>query len=61
MTVYRKKVNSDTWHWCTNCSNWPTGKHDVDYIQESFEGRPTSGELDNQCLSKERDGECIKA
>lgn len=22
--TYRKKKGSDTWHWCRNCSNWPT-------------------------------------
>jgi len=22
--VYRRHKESDTWHWCTNCTNWPT-------------------------------------
>jgi len=56
MTVYRRKNNSDTWHWCTNCSNWPTS----DYIEKEFPGRPTSGELDNECLAKENSGNCNK-
>ena len=51
---YRRKKDSDTWHWCTNCSNWPT------YNYETWigEGRPPSGELDNECKSKEREGKC---
>jgi hypothetical protein len=56
MTTYRKKKDSDTWHWCTNCSNWPTS----DYDEITVEGRPSSGELDNECLAKERKGECKK-
>ena len=46
---YRKKKWSDTWHWCKNCSNWPTSDYDVRYT------KPTSGELCNQCKSKEKD------
>lgn len=56
MTKYRKKKDSDTWHWCTNCSNWPT----TDFIEREFDGRPTSGELDNECLAKEKANDCVK-
>ena len=54
MAEYRKKKGSDTWHWCRNCSNWPTKDYDVSYT------KPTSGELDNECKSKERSGNCRK-
>lgn len=54
MTEYRRKKGSDTWHWCTNCSNWPTSDYDVRY------DKPTDGEQDNECKSKEREGTCIK-
>ena len=54
MPIYRKKKGSDTWHWCKNCSNYPTS----DYEERFFSGRPTSGELDNECLAKEKKGEC---
>jgi hypothetical protein len=53
-TVYRKKKGTDTWHWCTNCDDWPTSNYD-EIVSDK---RPTSGELDNQCLSKERRGDC---
>jgi len=56
MTTYRRRKGYDTWHWCTNCTNWPTS----DYDEETHPGTegPKTGELCNQCRSKEKDGEC---
>ena len=54
MATYRKKKGSDTWHWCRNCSNWPTW----DYDERSTE--PTSGEKCNECRSKDKAGTCTK-
>ena len=51
---YRKKKGSDTWHWCTNCSKWPISGYDV-WIGE---GRPPSGELDDECRAKEKSNDC---
>ncbi|MBF4468849.1 MAG: hypothetical protein ISP01_05525 [Methanobrevibacter arboriphilus] len=50
--AYRKKNDSDTWHWCEKCSNWPTSDYDTSY------SKPTSGELCNQCKSKAESGNC---
>ena len=52
---YRKKTYSDTWHWCTNCSNWPTSGH------ETRGSKPTSGELCNECKAKDSAGTCRKS
>ena len=52
MTEYRKKKGSDTWHWCKNCSNWPTSGYD------KINKKPTSGELDNECIAKEKANNC---
>jgi hypothetical protein len=52
---YVKRKDSDTWHWCTNCTGYPHGG-DVD---ERFE-HPTSGELCDQCLAKTAHGKCQK-
>jgi hypothetical protein len=52
--TYRKRKGTDTWHWCRNCSNWPTSN----YEEITTSGRPTSGELDNECRSKEQAGNC---
>ena len=50
--TYRRKNDSDTWHFCRNCSNWPTSNFDERHR------RPTTGELCNQCLAKQRAGDC---
>lgn len=55
MPTYKKRKDSDTWHWCTNCSNYPRGT-DVD----TRDRKPSSGELCNQCLSKDERGDCEK-
>ena len=55
MPTYRKRKGGDTWHWCRNCSNWPTTDYEEEYVAS---GRPRYGELDNECLSKERAGTC---
>lgn len=49
---YRRKKGSDTWHWCRNCSNWPTSNYESQYT------RPTTGELDNECKAKEAAKNC---
>jgi hypothetical protein len=50
--AYRKKYGSDTWHFCSNCSNWPTNGY------HSRATKPTSGELCNECVSKKANGNC---
>lgn len=54
LIAYRRSKGSDVWHWCTNCQHWPTS----DYVELMTDGRPTSGELDHQCLARERAGNC---
>lgn len=54
--VYRKAKGYDTWHFCTNCSRWPTSNYD-EYKSTS---RPTNGELCNECRAKEASGNCRK-
>jgi hypothetical protein len=54
MASYRRRLTSDTWHWCKNCSNWPTRKG-------TFKERPTkpqSGDLCNECKAKRKAGKC---
>ena len=50
--TYRKKRDSDTWHFCSNCSNWPTS----DYIE--LTEKPAWGELCNECQAKKVAGNC---
>lgn len=51
---YRRKKISDTWHYCKNCSKWPTS----DYYEEI--NKPKTGELCNECKGKESNGTCNK-
>lgn len=46
----------DTWHWCRNCSNWPIS----DYGEKESNLRPTTGELCDQCLAKEKVDDCSR-
>lgn len=50
--AYRRRNGSDTWHFCSNCTNWPTS----DY--EAKPTKPTTGESCNECLAKRRSGTC---
>lgn len=50
--TYRKKQRSDTWHFCSNCSKWPTSNY------EERSSKPASGELCNECHAKQRDRVC---
>jgi hypothetical protein len=59
MKYRKRKDGGDTWHWCTNCSNWPTSNYEE--VDVPAGQRPSSGELDNECLAKERAGTCQTA
>ena len=48
-------TGSDTWHWYRNFSLYPK------WIAKRRPSRPTSGDLGNQCRSKERNGTCRKS
>lgn len=49
---YRRRVGADTWHFCRNCSHWPS-----ENFEESVDS-PQSGHLCNECSAKERSGNC---
>ena len=50
--TYRRRNDSDTWHFSSNCGNWPTSGYQEQY------NKPTTGELCNECKAKKRDGDC---
>jgi len=52
MAQYRKRKDHDTWHWCSNCSNYPTSNYDT------HSTKPTSGELCDECQAKQKAGNC---
>lgn len=53
---YRKTHNTDLWHFCSNCSNWPVtdfDKHD--------HGAPPIDEFCPECVEHRRQGTCAQA
>lgn len=51
VTTYVKSSNSNTWHWCKNCSKYPN------IVSESRTTRP-AWDLCEECKAKERNGNC---
>jgi len=52
LRVYRRGKDGDTWHFCKNCSTWPTSN----YVEQVSKQPP--GELCNTCRAKEKAGNC---
>lgn len=52
MGQYRKREGNDTWHWCSNCSKYPTSGY------TTSPAKPSSGELCNECKSKQAADNC---
>jgi hypothetical protein len=50
--TYRRRRRRETWHWWSNCSNWPT----EDYVER--DSKPTYGELCDQCEARQRNNNC---
>lgn len=53
MADYAKRPGNDTWHFCSNCSNYPTGPG---VIKQTT--KPSSGEFCNECKSKRAADNC---
>ena len=53
-TTLRRGRGQDTWHWCLNCSTWPTS----DYEERKNLKRPRGGGLCSECSAKEKAGSC---
>jgi CheY-like chemotaxis protein len=52
-TFYRKKHNTDLWHFCSNCTNWPV----VDFNKHDHSAPPL-GEFCPECVENQRQGTC---
>ena len=52
--AYRRRHNSDTWHWCRNCSRWPV----TDYERRDKPATANPKDLCNECKAKEHNGDC---
>jgi hypothetical protein len=52
--AYRRRRGNDTWHFCSNCTNWPTAA----VVYEEQQQKPTTGEFCNECKSKRDNQNC---
>jgi hypothetical protein len=50
--TYRKLHDSDTWHFCSNCSHWPTSGY------ATRADRPSHKELCAECRAKKVNDNC---
>jgi hypothetical protein len=50
---YRREPASQTWHFCSNCSQWPSG---FDFIVS--QSLPDGCQMCNECAAKNQQGEC---
>ena len=57
MTTYRRRKDSDTWHWCKKCRYYPNNPDDIK-VRKAGKERPSYGELDNNCLRLEKEKKC---
>jgi CheY-like chemotaxis protein len=51
--LYRRKHNTDLWHFCSNCTNWPA----VDF-DENKTDHPPFDKICAECVQKEHEGTC---
>ena len=49
---FRRRPDGEVWHWCLNCSHWPTR----DY--QTRHGTPPRDELCSECQAKTEAGSC---
>jgi hypothetical protein len=56
MATYVQAPGSDTWHWCRNCSSYPSSPgHSETHPPGQL---PSLGELCKECRDKEQAGRC---
>lgn len=47
-SAWRRREDSDTWHFVSKCSNWPPASE-----SRERKTKPRSGELCDECLAKQ--------
>jgi hypothetical protein len=55
MPVYVRAADSDKWHWCVNCTKYPTDPAKTGALFRTDRPR---GDLCNECRRKERGRNC---
>jgi hypothetical protein len=49
---YRRKIGCATWHFCSNCSQWPTSN----YI--CLKEEPRTHQTCNECIVRQHEDKC---
>lgn len=52
MTIFRKKIGTDVWHWSKGCPDWIGNGYTEEKLPKGF--RPREGDLCPTCLAKEK-------
>ena len=52
---FRRRNGASIWHFCPNCSAWPT----VDFVESPL--RPTNEDVCDECSAKRRMGHCAES
>lgn len=53
--IYRRAYEGETWHWCTNCSEWPQNDYTIrHYLPQRDAPCPECRKLDDE-------GKCERA
>ncbi len=50
MKEYRKLKGKDTWHFCKNCSNWPTSNYDSSFSKPTVASFVMSASVRKQLI-----------
>lgn len=54
LTYRKRKDDRDAWHFCSNCSQWPTLNVDFEEVVE----KPSTGEFCRECESRKANNNC---
>jgi hypothetical protein len=55
---YRRRVHLDVWHWCENCSSWPTHNfEETSNLPESHLCRECGTKVTNGICFRDRDSQ----
>lgn len=50
--AYRRLRTSEIWHWCRNCSHWPSANYETSHSD------PDRGRLCRECRTKKEKDTC---
>jgi len=53
--TYRRRADDEKWHFCVNCSTWPT----IDYLELQHPEYLLEGSLCLECVTKRHARQCI--